>query len=194
MRGGGPGTRELDLLDPAATVEHVDAFALSGGSVFGLETGARRCRLPRRARPRLRGTHRARADRAGAILFDLLNGGDKNWGRYPPYRELGYASSENRRRRFCTRQRRCRHRRDHGKPARRHRLGFRANASRRDRRRDCRRQCRGPRHDRRLLDTSGRRLSSREKSSAASAGRRHFPPMRMFRTSKAASGKAPPLP
>ena len=23
----------------------------------------------------------------GAILFDLLNGGDKNWGRYPPYRE-----------------------------------------------------------------------------------------------------------
>ena len=29
----------------------------------------------------------------GAILFDLLNGGDKNWGRYPPYRELGYAAT-----------------------------------------------------------------------------------------------------
>ena len=28
-----------------------------------------------------------------AILFDLLNGGDKNWGRYPPYRELGYAAA-----------------------------------------------------------------------------------------------------
>ena len=28
-----------------------------------------------------------------AILFDLLNGGDKNWGRYPPYRELGYAAT-----------------------------------------------------------------------------------------------------
>jgi D-aminopeptidase len=29
----------------------------------------------------------------GAILFDLLSGGDKNWGRYPPYRELGYAAT-----------------------------------------------------------------------------------------------------
>jgi L-aminopeptidase/D-esterase-like protein len=25
-----------------------------------------------------------------AIIFDLQNGGDKDWGRYPPYRELGY--------------------------------------------------------------------------------------------------------
>jgi D-aminopeptidase len=30
-----------------------------------------------------------------AILFDLLNGGDKKWGRYPPYRELGYAAIAN---------------------------------------------------------------------------------------------------
>ena len=29
----------------------------------------------------------------GAILFDLLNGGDKEWGRYPPYRELGFAAA-----------------------------------------------------------------------------------------------------
>ena len=29
----------------------------------------------------------------GAILFDLLNGGDKDWGRFPPYRELGYAAA-----------------------------------------------------------------------------------------------------
>ena len=28
-----------------------------------------------------------------AILFDLANGGDKDWGRYPPYRELGYDAS-----------------------------------------------------------------------------------------------------
>jgi L-aminopeptidase/D-esterase-like protein len=28
-----------------------------------------------------------------AILFDLTNGGDKNWGRYPPYRELGYEAA-----------------------------------------------------------------------------------------------------
>jgi D-aminopeptidase len=29
-----------------------------------------------------------------AILFDLLNGGDKEWGRYPPYRELGFAAAQ----------------------------------------------------------------------------------------------------
>ncbi|MFC7612244.1 P1 family peptidase [Teichococcus aestuarii] len=28
-----------------------------------------------------------------AILFDLLNGGDKDWGRFPPYRELGYTAA-----------------------------------------------------------------------------------------------------
>ena len=28
-----------------------------------------------------------------AILFDLVNGGDKNWGRYSPYRELGYEAA-----------------------------------------------------------------------------------------------------
>ena len=31
----------------------------------------------------------------GAILFDLMNGGDKNWGRFPPYRDLGYAAAAN---------------------------------------------------------------------------------------------------
>jgi L-aminopeptidase/D-esterase-like protein len=31
----------------------------------------------------------------GAILFDLLSGGDKKWGRYPPYRELGYEAAKN---------------------------------------------------------------------------------------------------
>src|SRR5215467_6702241 len=36
VRGGGPGTRETDLLDPAMTVERVDALAFSGGSAFGL--------------------------------------------------------------------------------------------------------------------------------------------------------------
>jgi L-aminopeptidase/D-esterase-like protein len=28
-----------------------------------------------------------------AITFDLLNGGDKNWGRFPPYRELGHEAA-----------------------------------------------------------------------------------------------------
>jgi D-aminopeptidase len=94
VRGGGPGTRELDLLDPAATVEHVDAFALSGGSAFGLETGAGvAAYLAEQGRG-----FQVRTARVpivpGAILFDLLNGGDKGWGRYPPYRELGYEAAK----------------------------------------------------------------------------------------------------
>ncbi|MHB1612965.1 MAG: P1 family peptidase [Actinomycetes bacterium] len=36
VRGGGPGTRETDLLDPRSLVERVHAVVLSGGSAFGL--------------------------------------------------------------------------------------------------------------------------------------------------------------
>jgi L-aminopeptidase/D-esterase-like protein len=31
----------------------------------------------------------------GAIVFDLLNGGNKDWGRFPPYRDLGFAAAAN---------------------------------------------------------------------------------------------------
>ena len=36
VRGGGPGTRETDLLHPQAMVERVDAVVLTGGSAYGL--------------------------------------------------------------------------------------------------------------------------------------------------------------
>ena len=36
VRGGGPGTRETDLLEPYNTVEKVGAILLCGGSAFGL--------------------------------------------------------------------------------------------------------------------------------------------------------------
>ena len=39
QRGGAPGTRETDLLDPANLVERVNAIVLSGGSAYGLDTG-----------------------------------------------------------------------------------------------------------------------------------------------------------
>jgi hypothetical protein len=38
VRGGAPGTRETDLLDPVNSVQEVHAVVLSGGSAFGLET------------------------------------------------------------------------------------------------------------------------------------------------------------
>ncbi len=40
VRGGAPGTRETDLLDPVATVEVVHAIVLSGGSAFGLDAAS----------------------------------------------------------------------------------------------------------------------------------------------------------
>src|SRR5438093_12409915 len=40
LRGGGPGTRETALLDPAQTVSGIDAIALSGGSAFGLDAAS----------------------------------------------------------------------------------------------------------------------------------------------------------
>jgi L-aminopeptidase/D-esterase-like protein len=36
VRGGGPGTRETDLLQPTTTIEHVHAVVLTGGSAYGL--------------------------------------------------------------------------------------------------------------------------------------------------------------
>ena len=93
VRGGGPGTREGALLDPTNTVERIDAIALSGGSAFGLDA-ASGVQAWLFERGRGFAVREARVPIVpGAILFDLLNGGDKNWGRFPPYRELGYAAA-----------------------------------------------------------------------------------------------------
>lgn len=94
VRGGGPGTREGSLLELANTVERIDALALSGGSAFGLEAGGG-------VQAWLAEQGRGFAVREavipivpGAIVFDLLNGGDKRWGRFAPYRDLGYAAAK----------------------------------------------------------------------------------------------------
>ncbi|QFR32635.1 P1 family peptidase [Ancylobacter sp. TS-1] len=93
VRGGGPGTRETDLLAPDETVGAIHALTLSGGSAFGLDAGG--------------GVMAALAERGigfpvgearvpivpGAVLFDLINGGNKAWGRFSPYRELGYRAA-----------------------------------------------------------------------------------------------------
>ena len=95
VRGGGPGTRETALLDPAQTVEGIDAIVLSGGSAFGLDA-ASGVQAWLREQGRGFAVREARVPIVpGAILFDLLSGGDKDWGRYPPYREFGYEAAKN---------------------------------------------------------------------------------------------------
>ncbi len=94
VRGGGPGTRETDLLDPERTVEAVDALVLSGGSAFGLDAAAGVTGwLASHGRGFPVGGMRVPIVPA-AILFDLLNGGDKDWGADPPYRDLGRQAAE----------------------------------------------------------------------------------------------------
>lgn len=91
--GGAPGTRETDLLEPHNTVERVDAIVLSGGSSFGLDAASGvQAWLREQGRGFAVGQHRIPIVPA-AILFDLMNGGDKDWGRYPPYRDLGHEAA-----------------------------------------------------------------------------------------------------
>ena len=93
VRGGGPGTREEAALRPESTVEAVDGFALSGGSALGLDAaGGVQAWLAEQGRG-FRVRDAVIPIVPGAICFDLLNGGDKAWGRFPPYRDLGYAAA-----------------------------------------------------------------------------------------------------
>ncbi|WEF24259.1 P1 family peptidase [Paracoccus sp. S3-43] len=91
VMGGAPGTRETDLLAPDKLVSQVDALVLSGGSAFGLAAcdGAM---AGLRAAGRGFAVGAARVPIVpGAIVFDLLNGGDKGWAENP-YPALGRAA------------------------------------------------------------------------------------------------------
>lgn len=93
VRGGGPGTRDGALLDLANTVEQIDAIAFSGGSAFGLEAGGGvQAWLAEQGRG-FRISDAVIPIVPGAICFDLLNGGNKKWGRFPPYRDFGYTAA-----------------------------------------------------------------------------------------------------
>ncbi|MCW1932505.1 P1 family peptidase [Pararhodobacter zhoushanensis] len=91
VMGGAPGTRETDLLAPDKSAVAVDALVLSGGSAFGLDACSG---VMDGLRAAGRGVQVGRAVIPlvpGAILFDLLNGGDKDWDENP-YRALGRAA------------------------------------------------------------------------------------------------------
>lgn len=91
VRGGGPGTRETDLLAPENLVDAIDAIVLSGGSVYGLAAADGVVAALGAAgkgfviAPGLKTAPIV----PGAILFDLANGGSKDWGDNPPYARLG---------------------------------------------------------------------------------------------------------
>ena len=85
VMGGAPGRRETDLLSPDRLVQEVDALVLSGGSAFGLDACSGVADgLRAMGRGFAVGDQRVPIV-PGAILFDLLNGGDKIWTRNPYY-------------------------------------------------------------------------------------------------------------
>jgi len=91
VMGGAPGTRETDLLAPDKLVDGVDAIFLSGGSAFGLDAGTG-VMAGLRAMGRGFAVGPVRVPIVpGAIVFDLLNGGDKGWSD-SPYPALGLAA------------------------------------------------------------------------------------------------------
>ncbi len=93
VRGGGSGTREIHALDQTGSVDRIDAICLSGGSAFGLDAASGVVGwLREKGRGFAVGPYRVPIVPA-AILFDLANGGDKDWGRHPPYRDLGYRAA-----------------------------------------------------------------------------------------------------
>lgn len=97
VRGGGPGTREIMTLQDGGLIDKVHAVVLSGGSVYGLAAaeatvvwlGEKRIGYapgpaPVPVSPIV----------PSAILFDNANGGDKDWGREPPFRRLAFDACE----------------------------------------------------------------------------------------------------
>ena len=88
VMGGAPGTRETDLLAPDKSVAAVDALVLSGGSAYGLDACSGVVDALRRDGRGYRVIDAIIPLVPGAILFDLLNGGNKEWDDNP-YRALG---------------------------------------------------------------------------------------------------------
>ncbi|KCZ54184.1 hypothetical protein HY29_15200 [Hyphomonas beringensis] len=96
VAGGGPGTRETDLLTGGRLVQGVDAICLSGGSAFGLAAADG---VASGLKAEGRGFALVPSEGVpptpivpAAILYDLANGGDKDWGEVSPYARLGLAA------------------------------------------------------------------------------------------------------
>jgi D-aminopeptidase len=93
VMGGAPGTRETELLSPDKLVAEVDALVLSGGSAFGLDAASGVMDGLRRMGRGFRVESATVPIVPAAILFDLLNQGDKDWDDNP-YARLGRAALE----------------------------------------------------------------------------------------------------
>ncbi|MEH6694987.1 MAG: P1 family peptidase [Hyphomonas sp.] len=99
VAGGGPGTRETDLLAGGTLVDVVDAICLSGGSAFGLAAADGVAAGLKKAGRGFGLIDLPTVPKSpivpAAILYDLANGGDKDWGDASPYAALGRTAYDN---------------------------------------------------------------------------------------------------
>jgi len=91
--GGAPGSRDTALLEPEMTRMQVDAFVLSGGSIYGLDAAGGVQAVLRAQGRGMRLREAVIPIVPQAIIFDLVNGGNKDWGVFSPYRDLGYQAA-----------------------------------------------------------------------------------------------------
>ena len=91
VRGGAPGTREVGALNPYNLIDTVDSIVLSGGSTWGLEAASSVANYIGATGRGYKPSSEAKNIPMipGAILYDLANGGNKDWNKKPPYSELG---------------------------------------------------------------------------------------------------------
>ena len=94
VMGGAPGTRDTDLLAPDKTVKGVDALVLSGGSAFGLDAASGVVDKLKESGKGLKVAGHIVPLVPAAILFDLSNGGEKQWSKNP-YPNLGKQAFKN---------------------------------------------------------------------------------------------------
>lgn len=94
VMGGSPGSRETELLAPDKVIEQVDALVLSGGSAFGLDAASGVTDALRKMGRGFKVESATVPIVPGAIIFDLLNKGEKDWDKNP-YRELGVRALAN---------------------------------------------------------------------------------------------------
>ena len=90
IRGGGPGTRETEALNSDCLVDVVHGIVLSGGSAYGLDAAGGVMANLRMQKIGFNLGDAIIPIVPSAILFDLLNGGDKDWGVKSPYFDLGF--------------------------------------------------------------------------------------------------------
>ncbi len=96
IRGGAPATRETDVLETSNLVGRADAFVLAGGSVFGLAAadGVTQFLSAADVGLRLAAGTPAVPIAPAAALYDLANGGDKDWKNGAPYARFGADACE----------------------------------------------------------------------------------------------------